>query len=55
MSYEQEDIVSGDAMRDDMVDELPVCDFCKEGREDINDMSGLDLCSDCFNDAGYGG
>ena len=53
MSYEQEDIVSGDAMRDNVVEELPICEFCKEGREDINDMSGLDLCSDCFSDAGY--
>jgi hypothetical protein len=34
-------------------DDMPVCDWCKEGREDINDMSGMDLCSDCFSDGGY--
>ena len=55
LSYEQEDVISGDAMRDDRVEELPACEFCEEEREDINDMSGIDLCSDCFNDAGYGG
>ena len=33
--------------------EMSVCDWCKEEREDINDMSGMDLCSDCFKDGGY--
>jgi len=33
--------------------DMPVCDWCKEAREDINDMSGMDLCSDCFRDGGY--
>lgn len=55
MSYEQEEIISGDAMRDEMVEELPTCEFCEEDTEHINDMSGIDLCTDCFNDAGYGG
>ena len=49
-----EDYISGDANRDEKLEELSECDFCKESKEDINDMSGVDLCSDCFNDAGYG-
>ena len=35
--------------------ELPICEMCKEEVEHINDDSGMELCSDCFNDAGYGG
>ena len=34
--------------------ELPVCEFCEEEKEDTNDSSGIELCSDCFSDAGYG-
>jgi|TARA_R110000751_G_scaffold17103_3_gene53250 ribosomal protein L37AE/L43A len=34
-------------------EELPVCDYCKEESENINDYSGMDLCSDCFSDAGF--
>ena len=52
--YEIEDIISGDSARDEKQEELSECEFCKESKEDINDMSGVDLCSDCFNDAGYG-
>ena len=33
--------------------ELPICEFCKEESESINDFSGMSLCSDCFSDAGY--
>ncbi len=33
--------------------DMPVCDWCKEAREDTNDMAGPTLCSDCFSDGGY--
>ena len=49
-----EDYISGDANRDEKLEELSECEFCQESREDINDMSGIDLCNDCYNDAGYG-
>ena len=49
-----EDFVSGDAMRDEKQEEEGItCEGCDEVREDTNDMSGMDLCSDCFHDAGY--
>jgi hypothetical protein len=34
-------------------DDMPVCDWCDDPNSDINDMSGMDLCSDCFSDGGY--
>tara|TARA_R100001463_G_scaffold3903_1_gene15327 strand:+ start:187 stop:495 length:309 start_codon:yes stop_codon:yes gene_type:complete len=36
-------------------EELPICEMCEEEVEHINDDSGMELCSDCFSDAGYGG
>ena len=33
--------------------ELPICEYCEEESESINDFSGMSLCSDCFSDAGY--
>ena len=53
--YEIEDIVSGDAMRDEKQEELSECEFCKEGTDNIIDDAGPDLCVSCFDDAGYGG
>ena len=35
--------------------EMPTCEMCEEDVEYSNDDSGMELCSDCFSDAGYGG
>tara|TARA_Y100000310_G_scaffold289479_1_gene315885 strand:+ start:331 stop:444 length:114 start_codon:yes stop_codon:yes gene_type:complete len=33
--------------------ELPICEWCKEEKDNTNNLIGIELCHDCFTDGGY--
>tara|TARA_R100001244_G_scaffold99755_1_gene74473 strand:- start:689 stop:856 length:168 start_codon:yes stop_codon:yes gene_type:complete len=51
--YEIEEIISGDSARDEKQEKESLCEWCDTDDETITDFSGISLCSDCNNDAGY--
>ncbi len=53
MNQKQIEYIKKHNAKIDAKKELPICEYCKEESEYINDFSGMDLCSDCFSDAGY--